>query len=108
MKGLIRNSIVLLLCVIELNANAQTSKDDITGYITCKGKGVANVMVTNGFDCVLTDQYGRYALPFNRAARFVYITTPSCYLPAQKESLPCYFQKIKQGICTYNFSLKSA
>lgn len=105
MKHIVKNSIVFLLCIINLGANAQILEDDLTGYITCKGAGVANVMVTNGFDCVLTDQEGRYTMPFNRAARFVYVTTPSGYLPMHKASTPCYFQKIKKGIFTYDFSL---
>lgn len=65
MKHIVKNSIVFLLCIINLGANAQILEDDLTGYITCKGAGVANVMVTNGFDCVLTDQEGRYTMVYD-------------------------------------------
>lgn len=105
MKNVITNSIVFLLCIIGFNVNAQVLKNDLTGYITCNGVGIPDVVVTDGFDCVLTDQEGKYIIPFNNMARFVYITTPSGYLPMRRESQPCYFQKIEKGVYTYNFNL---
>lgn len=41
----------------------------ITGQVKCQGYGVANVVVTNGFDCVLTDASGKYTIPYHRDAR---------------------------------------
>ena len=62
----------------------------------CQGKGISNVVVTNGFDCVLTDTKGMYSLPYHRDARFVYVTTPAGYLPQREASLPHYYKKNRQ------------
>ena len=32
--------------------------DPVEGVVTCKGKGLAGVVVTDGFDVVLTDAQG--------------------------------------------------
>ena len=42
-----------------------------------KRQGLAGVVVTDGFDVVLTDAQGRYELPRKRDARFVYLSTPA-------------------------------
>ena len=62
-----------------MSAMAQ-SASGIKGKVMCQGKGISNVVVTNGFDCVLTDTKGMYSLPYHRDARFVYVTTPAGYL----------------------------
>lgn len=70
----------------------------ITGQVKCQGRGVANVVVTNGFDCVSTDVAGKYTIPYHRDARFVYVTTPAGYLPQRDGSLLCFINALLKGL----------
>lgn len=104
MKSLPKRLFILCLCTISCNVVAQSTKD-INGQITCQGCGIPNVVVTNGFDCTLTNDIGEYSIPYHRDARFVYVTTPAAYLPPKQYSLPCYYQRISDGVNKYDFTL---
>ena len=80
--------------------------DPVEGVVTCKGKGLAGVVVTDGFDVVLTDAQGRYELPRNRDARFVYLSTPAGYLPQEGGGHIAFFFPLKKGRLKYDFELK--
>ena len=80
--------------------------DPVEGVVTCKGKGLAGVVVTDGFDVVLTDAQGRYELPRNRDARFVYLSTPAAYLPQEGGGHIAFFFPLKKGRLKYDFELK--
>lgn len=67
MKNIIRQLLVFFVFVVSLNLAAQTLPV-ITGQVKCQGRGVANVVVTNGFDCVSTDVAGKYTIPYHRDA----------------------------------------
>lgn len=51
----------------------------ISGKITSKGKGIANVVVSDGFNVVQTDKSGNYTIDINPLAKFVWLSTPSGY-----------------------------
>ena len=104
MKNIIRQLLVFFVFVVSLNLAAQTLPV-ITGQVKCQGRGVANVVVTNGFDCVSTDVAGKYTIPYHRDARVVYVTTPAGYLPQRDGSLPLFYQRITKGTSVYDFSL---
>lgn len=95
-----------LLMGLGLNLQAQIPSNPIRGKVTCNGTGVPGVVVTDGIDCVLTDQQGQYTLPPNRNVRFIYLSTPSGYLPKTEQTIPLFYQKLnpaKQDI--YDFEL---
>lgn len=104
MEIMARLLFVFFISVVHLNMMAQNPLA-ITGQVKCQGDGVANVVVTNGFDCVLTDASGKYTIPYHRDARFVYVTTPAGYLPQRDGSLPLFYQHIIEGTFIYDFSL---
>ena len=54
-------------------------ENKISGRITSKGKGVANVVVSDGFNVVQTNKSGNYTIDINPLAKFVWISTPSGY-----------------------------
>jgi len=54
-------------------------ENKISGRITSKGKGVANVVVSDGFNVVQTNRSGNYTIDINPLAKFVWISTPSGY-----------------------------
>ena len=79
----------------------------IKGTVTCDGKGIANVVVTDGQRCVTTDKNGIYHLPNLGNTRFVYITTPAGYLTDCEQTIPRFYQEIDLNETNeYNFRLK--
>ena len=47
-----------------------------------EGKGVANVIVSDGYKCVKTDSLGRYKMKRDSLARFIYYSVPAdCEVP---------------------------
>ncbi len=79
----------------------------ITGTVTCEGKGIENVVVTDGIHCVTTDKEGKYQLTSSYGARFVYISTPAGYLTENICTVPQFYQTIDKDTCKcHNFELK--
>lgn len=77
-----------LLIGLGLNLQAQIPSNPIRGKVTCNGTGVPGVVVTDGIDCVLTDQQGQYTLPPNRNVRFIYYPLlPDIYRKQNKQYL---------------------
>ena len=76
------------------------------GKVTCNGKGVPGVIVTDGIDCVTTGKDGAYTLERNRGARFIYLSTPAGYQVACKnKTIGQFYQKIDPANEVYNFEL---
>lgn len=104
------NSILFaaLLCVcLTARTEAQTPYP-VKGKVTCGEKGVANVVVTDGQTCVLTDKDGLFSIPSpDGNAEFVYITTPSGYLTQDSLGIPQFYQRINcEKSQTFHFSIK--
>ena len=62
---------LVILMSLSLNLQAQNLSGTIRGKVTCHGKGLQGVVVTDGIDCVLTNKSGEYVLAPQRDARFV-------------------------------------
>ena len=72
------------------------------------GTPMADVVVSNGMECVLTDSMGRYKLANNSKARFVYYTVPAyCEVPTHSgtDRTACFYQPIVKGKTRYDFTL---
>ena len=65
---------------LNFSVQAEASIHIIKGKVTCEGKGIQGIMVTDGRICVQTDASGKYNIPTLGDSRFVYICTPSGYL----------------------------
>ena len=48
--------------IVMLCATLSLSAQNVTGRITCKGKGVPNVVVSDGYELTKTNQAGYYEL----------------------------------------------
>jgi hypothetical protein len=78
----------------------------LSGKVRCEGKAVEKVVVTDGFACVQTDENGYYTIPFHDESRFIYLSTPSGYLPETVQgTIPVFYKKIEATADTYNFEL---
>ena len=79
----------------------------IHGRVTCEGAGLGNVVVSDGYDCVLTKANGRFRLESRPDARFLTVSTPAGYLPETEEkTVPIHFKKITKDMRRYDFELK--
>lgn len=97
-----------LLIVISLSLNAQRKECGrlIYGKVLCDERGVANVLVTDGKDCALTNDKGEYTLCSDEQARFVYLSIPSGYLVKSENTVPKFYQKLDyQSEKPYDFCL---
>lgn len=65
---------------------------NVKGRITCEGKGVAGVQVSDGHQIVRTDSKGRYRMLTDKKDSLVFITTPSGYVAERSSSMrPDFF-----------------
>lgn len=70
---------------------------ELSGRVISEGRGVEGVAVTDGYTVVRTDARGRYRLPGNSAAEFVYITLPAGYEVPLRDEVPCFFRRINKA-----------
>lgn len=100
-------NLALIIFIFVFNAVSATESWDLKGQVCCLGKGIAGVVVTDGEKCVVSDKNGYYSIPTIRNSEFVYVSTPSGYLPPDSLNIPCFYKKIDFKISrTYNFELK--
>ncbi|WP_316784369.1 calcineurin-like phosphoesterase family protein [Pedobacter frigiditerrae] len=78
----------------------------ISGSITSNGKGVANVVVSDGFNVVKTDKDGNYIIEVNTLAKFVWLSTPSGYEFKTDSYLAKHYQNASAN-AKLNFELKA-
>ncbi len=79
----------------------------ITGKVTSDEGGLPNVVVTDGYQCVLTDMDGSFRLVPHQDARFIYLSTPAGYLPVEEMQVPRFYIPIEGNSSKhYDFSLK--
>lgn len=53
---------LVILMSLSLNLQAQNLSGTIRGKVTCHGKGLQGVVVTDGIDCVLTNKWANMCL----------------------------------------------
>jgi hypothetical protein len=89
-----------------LAGSSLSFRKKIKGTIRANGKGLANVVVSNGFDVVITDRDGDYTLPVRPEAEFISVSTPSGYeFPAEKGISRSYVSLAEAGKNRLDFNL---
>ena len=76
MKAISLTTVMLLL----LNT-ATSAAYNVSGTITCGGRGVAGVAVSDGYEVVLTDANGFYTMSSSKLNGYVFYTLPGGYEP---------------------------
>lgn len=66
----------------------------VKGTVYANGQGVANVVVSDGFEFVTTDQNGVYYLASAKKNGNVFISVPSNYEVAVTNGIPQFFKKL--------------
>ncbi len=93
-------ALLLLFCLPGAVAAAT-----VTGKVNSSEGGMPNVVVTDGYQCVLTDSDGTFSLVPHQNARFIYISTPAGYLPAEEKMVPRFYIPIDTTRLAYDFFL---
>jgi hypothetical protein len=77
-----KTSLLTTTLFVSLKAHSFSIFDldnQVSGKITSKGRGIAGVIVSDGFNVVQTDKDGNYTIPIDKLAKFVWLSTPSGY-----------------------------
>ncbi|WP_439183378.1 calcineurin-like phosphoesterase C-terminal domain-containing protein [Carboxylicivirga taeanensis] len=81
---------MLILC---LDVFGQT----ISGRVTCQGKGLKDIVVSNGYSVTSSDAKGRYSLPIRKGNAFVFISIPSGYQITVENGTPLFYHQIQEN-----------
>lgn len=77
----------------------------IKGSVICDGKGVQNILVSDGYEFAITDKKGAFKMETHPSATTIHITIPSGYEAVTKGSIPQFHYKL-DGRDSYNFQIK--
>lgn len=80
-------------------------ENKISGRVLSNGKGVANVVISDGFNVVQTDKDGKYVIEVNSLAKFVWVSTPSGYEFKTESYVAKHYETLTAGK-NLNFELK--
>lgn len=69
----------------------------VKGVVFCNGEGIANVVVSDGVEVVLTDSSGIYYLASKKKNGMVFLSVPGNYEVACEGNLPQYFKRLSGG-----------
>ncbi|RAJ06613.1 calcineurin-like phosphoesterase family protein [Chitinophaga skermanii] len=106
-------SAVTSLPAVPLLANDKTGNTFTTvgvkGRVTAKGKGLANVVMSDGYSIAITDKNGNYTINTHHDAEYVFISLPSGYEIPNEHGLARFYTLInkKSASQTYNVELKA-
>ncbi|MDQ4139893.1 MAG: metallophosphoesterase, partial [Bacteroidota bacterium] len=88
-----------------LAAPAQELTTTIQGRVHENGKGIAKVVVSNGYSVTQTDSKGNYTLPPHSNAEFVFISLPAGYQIPHEKGIARFYQPIPKQKQKVDFSL---
>lgn len=100
-----RGSSSLALGKTLLNVVADTNipdKDGMTvkGVVYTNGKGIAGVVVSDGYEVTVTDSKGVYYLASQKKTGFVFISVPANYEVANEGNAPQFFKRLSNSATT--------
>lgn len=100
---LVRDEKRLKLGTININLVPDTEIPDkegmtLKGVVFCNGKGVPNVVVSDGFEVTTTDEKGIYYLPSLKKNGYVFISVPGNYeVECQNNNEPLFYRRVTQN-----------
>lgn len=84
----------LLICLTAAHASTlYAGQDETSGVVTCDGKAVAGVVVTDGEHFATTDRRGAYRMPYT-TAEHVYVSIPAGYTVPVQGSVPMCWVRV--------------
>ena len=105
----IKSAVLVVLMFLVGTLTVSAANKSITGRVTCDGKGVAGVVVTDGINLTQTDKKGAYTLPTNVEdphCKFVHISIPSGYEVERVGNAPQFYKRIDPNAKKQSFDFK--
>ena len=89
-----------------------TSVYDLVGTVKCGTTPLPGVVVSDGYQSVVTDADGKYRMHTSAGATCVSVSIPSGYMPAVSGGLAAFYKKLSTvsasgGVKTVNFALNA-
>lgn len=105
MKKILLISLSLLFTFTAIAANII-----VKGKITCKGKAIPSVQITDGKTIVESDKNGKFCLQTSSENEYVYYTLPSGYESPVINGIPVFYKKVNPELKNQkiNFELTKA
>ena len=101
-----KRTVITLLFFLFLSVNNYAqNRSVIRGKVSSQGKGVSQVVVTDGFQCVQTDAKGNYQLTPFPEATFIYLSVPSGYKVPDNQGVPIHYIPLESEKKRYDFAL---
>ncbi|MBR5079456.1 MAG: PQQ-binding-like beta-propeller repeat protein [Victivallales bacterium] len=75
---------------------------ELKGTVSCSGKGMGGIVVSDGLNCVKTAANGAFTLAGHEKAQFVTVSIPAGYRPKVR-----HYLKVEEGKTQYDFELLS-
>ena len=98
------------ICVdnLQIVENDDTAEGHIYGYVTDEATNapIQGIVISDGFNVTTTNEHGKYQLPRNKDAAYVYYSIPAEYEVIAKASGPVFYSLIKGDNNEYNFALR--
>ena len=100
--------LLFFLSFLLFSFSGDKSRDTIIlrGKVSCEGRGVEGVVVTDGVTVCLTDKNGLYSIPVTQDSRFVYISSPAGYQAPVVQSVPQFFHPVSSEKRSGEFDFK--
>ncbi|TWI84470.1 calcineurin-like phosphoesterase C-terminal domain-containing protein [Chitinophaga japonensis] len=91
-----------------LGADRPLNGSYVKGKVTAAGKGLAGVVVSDGYTVTATDPAGNYRIALHSDAGFVFISIPAGYHIPQEKGIARFYQPLlrEQATQTANFDLQ--
>lgn len=78
----------------------------LKGRVECEGKGIAGVVVSDGFSTAVTDSRGRFRLEPAEEAEFVFVSTPAGYISSPRSGADCFWKSLDRKAKSCDFVLR--
>lgn len=96
---------ILFFASLFVSLSICAAERTVKGTVKSEGKGIAQVVVTDGVRFATTDAKGRYSITVNDESRYVYISTPAGYQTESRHSVPVFWQTLSEDRKVYDFEL---
>ena len=93
---------LIILCLALACWTIEAKK--VKGKVTCAGKGIPSVIVTDGKSFTQTAEDGSFRLKVSKDAEFVQIVTPSGYTADYSSGVPAFYKRV-EGTDSFTFEL---
>jgi hypothetical protein len=95
--GLLSAFPVIPAATIANTGTRSNTASTVTGKVTAQGKGIGEVVISDGFHVVTTAANGKYSLAVHEQAKFVFISLPAGYAIPNEKGVARFYETINRS-----------